>query len=52
MTHAAVYCALNQRAGMDRIVSIVAERITDRVWNDNGGGKVDDRFDAEFANSD
>ena len=50
MAHAAIDRALDQRAGVDGVVAIIAERIAHRIRHHNRCGEVDDRFDAVFAN--
>ena len=41
--------ALDQRARVDRVVAIIAERIAHRVRHHDRGGEMDDRVDAVLA---
>src|SRR5262249_24076976 len=36
---------VDQGAGVDRVVAVVAERIADRVWHDDRGGEMDNGVD-------
>ena len=49
MANSAVHRALDQRAGIDRVVAIIAERIADRLRNDDRSGEVNDGVDAMLA---
>ena len=49
MAHAAFDRAFDQRAGIDRVVAVVAERIAHRIRHHDGSGEVDDGVDAVVA---
>jgi hypothetical protein len=49
VAHIAFDRAFNQRAGIDGVVAIIAERITHRIRHDQRGGKVNDGLDIVFA---
>jgi hypothetical protein len=47
--YAVADCALDQRARVRGVIEIIAERIANRVGNDDGCGEVNDRLDLMLA---